>query len=56
MVLIENIGINNSLKDNSMDALPIKSIKYLNDETGGYYLIEGEDFRDLFDDELNPIN
>tara|TARA_B110000116_G_C16351348_1_gene365491 strand:+ start:405 stop:554 length:150 start_codon:yes stop_codon:yes gene_type:complete len=35
---------------------PIKSIKYLTDETGGYYLIEGEDFRGLFDDELNPIN
>jgi len=34
----------------------IKSIKYLKDDSGGYYLIEGEDFRDLFDNELNQIN
>ena len=35
---------------------PIQSIKYLEDNSGGYYLIEGDNFRDLFDDELNPIN
>ncbi len=34
---------------------PIKSIKYLEDDSGGYYLIEGDDFRDLYDDELNAL-
>lgn len=34
---------------------PIKSIKYLEDNSGGYYLIEGHNFRDLYDDELNPV-
>ena len=33
----------------------IKSIKYLEDNSGGYYLIEGHNFRDLYDDELNPV-
>jgi len=34
---------------------PIKSIKYLEDNSGGYYLIEGHNFRDLYDDELIPV-
>jgi len=34
----------------------IQKVKYLEDQTGGYYLIEGEGFRDLYDDDLNLIN
>lgn len=34
----------------------IKSVKYLKDDSGGYYLIVGKDFRDLYDDELNKVN
>ena len=34
----------------------IRKVKYLEDQTGGYYLIEGKGFRDLYDYELNLVN
>ena len=37
------------------DEFQVKSIKYLKDETGSFYLIEGDDFRDLYDSNLNKL-
>ena len=40
------------MKDIKSFNILIKSVKYLKDNSGGYYLIEGGNFRDLFDDDL----
>ena len=48
--------IKDQKKLNYTFSTPIKSIKYLEDNSGRYYLVEGDGFRDLYDSELNMVD